>query len=90
MRRTRRTGGRRKERRRMGRKRRRRGEGEEVRKKKTTTRITKMMTLAFIQSTKFQIALILVSLLRLHFLSKVIPQTLINVQLTVPFRLEIY
>ena len=59
-----------------------------MRKKKTTTRMTKMMTLSFIQSTKFQIALILVSWLRLHFLSKLIPQTLINVLLTVTFRLE--
>ena len=59
-----------------------------MRKKKTTTRMTKMMTLSFIQSTKFQIALILVSWLRLHFLSKLIPQKLINVLLTVTFRLE--
>ena len=59
-----------------------------MRKKKTTMRMTKMMTVSFIQSTKFQIALILVSWLQLHFLSKVIPQTLINVLLTVTFRLE--
>ena len=47
-----------------------------------------MMTLAFIQSTKFQNALTLVSWPGLHFLSKMIPQTLINVLLTVTFRLE--
>ena len=53
-------------------------EEEEVRKRKTTTRMTKMMTVSVIQSTKLQIAFILVSWLRLHFLSNVIPQTLNN------------
>ena len=65
-------------------------EEEEVRKRKTTTRMTKMMTVSVIQSTKFQIALILVSWLGIHFLSKVIPQTFINVLLTVTFRLKTY
>ena len=64
------------------------GGEEEVRKRKSTTRMTKMMTVSVIQSTKFQIALILDSLLGIHFLSKVIPQTLINVLLTVTFRLK--
>ena len=59
-----------------------------MRKRRTTTRRTKIMTVSAIQSTKCQIALILVSLLRLHFLTKVIPQTLINVILTVTFRLK--
>ena len=63
-------------------------EEEEVRKRKSTTRMTKMMTVSVIQSTKFQIALLLDSLLGIHFLSKVIPQTLINVLLTVTFRLK--
>ena len=61
-------------------------EEEEVRKRKTTTRMTKMMTVSVIQSTKFQIALILVSWLGLHYLSKVIPHILINVLLTGTFR----
>ena len=64
------------------------GGEEEVRKRRTTTRTTKIMTVSAIQSTKCQITLILVSLLRLNFLTKVIPQTLINVILTVTFRLK--
>ena len=59
-----------------------------MRKRKTTTRMTKMMTVSVIQSTKLQIAFILVSWLGLHFLSKVIPQILINVLLTVTFQLK--
>ena len=89
MRRTRRTGGRGKERRR-GEEEGGRGEGErkmrrreeEVRKRRTTN----MMTVFAIQSTKFQITLILVSWLGLHYLSKVIPHILINVLLTGTFR----
>ena len=50
--------------------------------------MTKMMTVFVIQSTKFQISLILVSWLGLHFLLKVIPQTLINVLLRVTFQLK--
>ena len=63
-------------------------EEEEVRKRKTTTRMTKMMTVSVIQSTKLQIAFILGSWLGLHFLLKVIPQILINVLLTVTFQLK--
>ena len=59
---------------------------EEVRKRRTTMRTTKIMTVFVIQSTKFQIALILVSWLGLHYLSKVIPHILINVLLTGTFR----
>ena len=55
---------------------------EEVRKRRTTN----MMTVFAIQSTKFQIPLILVSWLGLHYLSKVIPHILINVLLTGTFR----
>ena len=66
------------------------GGGEEGRKRKSTTRMTKMMTVSVIQSTKFQIAHIFVSWLGIHFLSKVIPQTFINVLLTVTFRLKTY
>ena len=62
------------------------GGEEEVRKRKSTTRMTKMMTVSVIQSTKFQIAFILVSWLGLHYLSKVIPHILINVLLTGTFR----
>ena len=40
-----------------------------------------MMTVSVIQSTKYQIALILVSWLGLHYLSKMIPHILINVLL---------
>ena len=47
-----------------------------------------MMTVSVIQSTKLQIAFTLVSWLGLHFLSKVIPQILINVLLTVTFQLK--
>ena len=65
-------------------------EEEEVRKRKTTTRMTKMMTVSVIQSTKLQIAFILGSWLGLHFLLKVIPQILINVLLTVTFWLKTY
>ena len=53
-----------------------------MRKRRTTTRTVKMMTVLVIKSSKFQIALILVSWLGLHFLSKVIPQ---NVLLTGTF-----
>ena len=59
-----------------------------MRKRKTTTRMTKMMTVSVIQSTKLQIAFILGSWLGLHFLLKVIPQILINVLLTVTFQLK--
>ena len=79
-------------RRRRKKRRRRGGRGgggeEEVRKRKTTTRMTKMMTVSVIQSTKLQIAFILGSWLGLHFLLKVIPQILINVLLTVTFQLK--
>ena len=64
------------------------GGEEEVRKRKSTTRMTKMMTVSVIQSTKLQIAFILGSWLGLHFLLKVIPQILINVLLTVTFQLK--
>ena len=92
MRRTRRTGGEEEEREEEGggrggggRKRIRREE-EEVRKRRTTMRTTNMMTVFAIQSSKFQIPLILVSWLGLHYLSKVIPHILINVLLTGTFR----
>ena len=61
-------------------------EEEEVRKRRTTMRTTNMMTVFAIQSTKFQIPLILVSWLGLHYSSKVIPHILINVLLTGTFR----